>query len=144
MKILQIGIIAGNFDIIHPGYVKLFKECKINCDKFIILLHSDPSIERPKKLKPVLSVKERKEMLLCFKQIDQVYQYTYESELYDLIKTIKPDIRFLGEDYKDKDYTGKDLNIPVHWINRSHGWSTTKFKHKITEQTLKQTKNKYN
>ena len=144
MKILQIGIIAGNFDIIHPGYVKLFKECKINCDKFIILLHSDPSIERPKKLKPVLSVKERKEMLLCFKQIDQVYQYTYESELYDLIKIIKPDIRFLGEDYKDKDYTGKDLNIPVHWINRSHGWSTTKFKHKITEQTLKQTKNKYN
>ena len=144
MKILKLGIIAGNFDIIHPGYVKLFKECKINCDKFIILLHSDPSIERPKKLKPVLSVKERKEMLLCFKQIDQVYQYTYESELYDLIKTIKPDIRFLGEDYKDKDYTGKDLNIPVHWINRNHGWSTTKFKHKITEQTLKQTKNKYN
>ena len=133
MKILKLGIIAGNFDIIHPGYVKLFKECKINCDKFIILLHSDPSIERPKKLKPVLSVKERKEMLLCFKQIDQVYQYTYESELYDLIKTIKPDIRFLGEDYKDKDYTGKDLNIPVHWINRNHGWSTTKFKHKITE-----------
>jgi glycerol-3-phosphate cytidylyltransferase len=144
MKILKLGIIAGNFDIIHPGYVKLFKECKVNCDKFIILLHSDPSIERPKKLKPVLSVKERKEMLLCFKQIDQVYQYTYESELYDLIKTIKPDIRFLGEDYKDKDYTGKDLNIPVHWINRNHGWSTTKFKHKITEQTLKQTKNKYN
>ena len=144
MKILKLGIIAGNFDIIHPGYVKLFKECKVNCDKFIILLHSDPSIERPKKLKPVLSVKERKEMLLCFKQIDQVYQYTYESELYDLIKTIKPDISFLGEDYKDKDYTGKDLNIPVHWINRNHGWSTTKFKHKITEQTLKQTKNKYN
>ena len=144
MKILKLGIIAGNFDIIHPGYVKLFKECKVNCDKFIILLHSDPSIERPKKLKPVLSVKERKEMLLCFKQIHQVYQYTYESELYDLIKTIKPDIRFLGEDYKDKDYTGKDLNIPVHWINRNHGWSTTKFKHKITEQTLKQTKNKYN
>ena len=138
------ALIAGCFDIIHPGYVKLFKECKVNCDKFIILLHSDPSIERPKKLKPVLSVKERKEMLLCFKQIDQVYQYTYESELYDLIKTIKPDIRFLGEDYKDKDYTGKDLNIPVHWINRNHGWSTTKFKHKITEQTLKQTKNKYN
>ena len=144
MKILNLVIIAGNYFIIHPGYVKLFKECKVNCDKFIILLHSDPSIERPKKLKPVLSVKERKEMLLCFKQIDQVYQYTYESELYDLIKTIKPDIRFLGEDYKDKDYTGKDLNIPVHWINRNHGWSTTKFKHKITEQTLKQTKNKYN
>ena len=141
---MKIGLIAGNFDVIHPGYIKLFKECKSNCDSFTVLLHSDPSIERPKKLKPVLSVKERKEMLLCFKQIDQVYQYTYESELYDLIKTIKPDIRFLGEDYKDKDYTGKDLNIPVHWINRNHGWSTTKFKHKITEQTLKQTKNKYN
>ena len=71
------------------------RPCKVNCDKFIILLHSDPSIERPKKLKPVLSVKERKEMLLCFKQIDQVYQYTYESELYDLIKFWKPDVRIL-------------------------------------------------
>jgi glycerol-3-phosphate cytidylyltransferase len=128
---MKTGTIAGNFDIIHPGYVKLFKECKANCNKFIVLLHSDPSIERPEKLKPILSEEERIEILECFKQIDSVYVYKTEEELYQLIQHVNTDIRFLGEDYKNKDYTGKDLNIPVHWINRDHGWSTTKFKKKI-------------
>ena len=135
---MKTGIIAGNFDIIHPGYVAMFKECKDNCDKFVVLLHSDPSIERPNKLKPILSTEERIEMLKCFRQIDDVQTYTTEEELYKLIKEVNPDVRFLGEDYKDKDYTGKDLNIPVHWIGRDHGWSTTKFKLQITTQTLAQ------
>ena len=129
----KIGIIAGNFDVIHPGYVAMFKECKANCDKFIVLLHTDPSIERPNKLKPILSTEERIEMLRCFKQIDDVLTYNLESELRELITFVKPNVRFLGEDYKDKDYTGKDLNIPVHWIGRDHGWSTTKFKKLIAE-----------
>ena len=134
----MIGIIAGNFDIIHPGYIAMFKECKDNCDKFTVLLHTDPSIERPSKLKPILSTEERVEMLKCFRQVDDVHTYTTEAELYDLIKEVKPDVRFLGEDYKDKNYTGKDLNIPVHWIGRDHGWSTTGFKLQITNQTLAQ------
>ncbi len=134
----KIGIIAGNFDVIHPGYVAMFKECKANCDKFIVLLHIDPSIERPNKLKPILSTEDRIEMLKCFEQIDDVLTYTTESELHELITFVKPNVRFLGEDYKDKDYTGKDLNIPVHWISRDHGWSTTKFKLQIASEVLKQ------
>ena len=116
----------------------MFKECYEECDDFIVLLHTDPSIERPSKLKPILSTEERIEMLKCFRQIDDVHTYTTEAELYELIKEVNPDVRFLGEDYKDKDYTGKDLNIPVHWIGRDHGWSTTKFKLQITSQTLEQ------
>ena len=61
------GVIAGNFDVIHPGYINTFKECKENCDHFTILLHSDPTIERPNKLKPVLSVEERIEVLSSIK-----------------------------------------------------------------------------
>ena len=57
------GFTAGNFDVIHPGYIKLFKECYQNCDHFTILLHSDPSIERPNKLKPILTLDERIEIL---------------------------------------------------------------------------------
>jgi glycerol-3-phosphate cytidylyltransferase len=134
----KIGIIAGNFDVIHPGYVAMFKECKANCDKFIVLLHTDPSIERPNKLKPILNTEDRIEMLKCFEQIDDVLTYTTESELHELITFVKPNVRFLGEDYKDKDYTGKDLNTPVHWISRDHGWSTTKFKLQIASEVLKQ------
>ena len=132
---MNIGIIAGNFDVIHPGYIAMFKECKSNCDKFIVLLHTDPSIERPHKLKPILNVQDRIEMLNCFKQIDDVVTYTTEAELYDIIADRKAQIkvRFLGNDYKDKEFTGKDLNIPIHYINRDHGWSTTKFKKLIAK-----------
>jgi glycerol-3-phosphate cytidylyltransferase len=127
------GVIAGNFDVIHPGYIKMFKECKSNCDEFIVLLHSDPSIERPNKLQPILSVEERDEILMSIKYIDNIFVYTYESELLELLKLIKPDIRFLGDDYKGKPYTGYDLKIPVHYLDRTHGWSTTKFKKLIAK-----------
>ena len=130
------GVIAGNFDVIHPGYVAMFKECKANCDKFIVLLHTDPSIERPHKLKPILTVEERIEMLECFKQIDNIFVYDTEDELYQLIQHVEADIRFLGEDYKDKEYTGDDLPIRVHYINRDHDWSTTKFKKLIADEVL--------
>ena len=128
------GIIAGNFDVIHPGYIAMFKECKSYCEEFIIFLHTDPSIERPEKLKPVLSVKDRDEILMSIKYIDNVFTYTYESDLINLLKLIQPDIRFLGDDYKGKTYTGFELDIPIHYLDRSHGWSTTKFKEEIAKR----------
>jgi len=134
----KIGIIAGNFDVIHPGYIKMFKECKSYCEKFIILLHTDPSIERPHKLKPILSVEERTELLNSIKYIDGVRTYTFEDELVQLIKELEPDIRFLGDDYRGKTYTGFELNTPVHYLNRDHGWSTTKFKKLIHDGVKKQ------
>jgi len=130
----KVGVIAGNFDIIHPGYIKMFKECKQLCQNFVILLHTDPSIERPSKLKPILSVDERKEVLDSIKYIDYVQTYTFESELEELLKSINPNVRFLGDDYKDRtDFTGYDLDIPILYLNRDHGWSTTKFKNLIAK-----------
>ena len=127
------GVIAGNFDVIHPGYVKTFKECKENCDHFTILLHSDPTIERPEKLKPILSLEERMEVLYSIKYIDKIQAYTYEKELIEILKNGDFTIRFLGDDYLDKDFTGSHLNIPIHYISRDHGWSTTKFKNEINK-----------
>ncbi len=129
------GIIAGNFDVIHPGYIKMFKECKLYCKQLIILLHIDPSIERPEKLKPILTKEERTEVLTSIKYIDGIAYYTYEKELVDLIYRLDPDIRFLGDDYRGKTYTGFELDVPVHYLNRDHGWSTTKFK-KLIADTL--------
>ena len=127
------GVIAGNFDVIHPGYIKTFKECKENCDHFTILLHSDPTIERPKKLKPILTVQERIEVLFSIKYIDDIKVYNYENELIEHLKNGEFNIRFLGDDYLDKDFTGSHLNIPIHYISRDHGWSTTKFKDAIVK-----------
>lgn len=134
-KTPEIGVIAGNFDVIHPGYVRLFKTMTDKCTVPFILLHDDPTIERPEKCKPILSVSERKEMISALFDFDMVYFLTYntEDELYFLLKSIDPDVRFLGDDYQGKSYTGDDLGIPVEWVNRDHGWSTTKFKQAIAD-----------
>ena len=122
------GVIAGNFDVMHPGYIKMFKEAANNCDCLIVMLHTDPSIERPNKLKPILSVDERIEMLSELNSVCDVHIYTYEAQLLDLLRMGEFDIRFLGDDYKGKPFTGDNLNIPIYYLNRDHGWSTTKFK----------------
>ena len=127
------GVLAGNFDVMHPGYIKMFKEAKEECDVLVVLLHTDPSIERPEKLRPILSPAARKEMLESIKYIDDVLLYTYEAQLYDLLKVGEFDIRFLGSDYIGEPFTGDDLGIEIHFINRSHGWSTTKFKQQIAD-----------
>ena len=131
----KTGVIAGNFDVIHPGYIHLFNECKEFCTELIILLHEDPSIERPEKLKPILNLDERKMILSSLTQVDQILPYKLEVDLYQLLSNLDIDIRFLGDDYKSKPFTGDDLNIPIHFLDRSHGWSTTKFKNKIAKST---------
>ena len=128
-----VGVIAGNFDVIHPGYIYMFDECKKHCDILLLLLHDDPSIERPEKIKPILDLNERNMILSSLKQIDRIITYQIESDLYDILKSEQIDIRFLGDDYKDKAFTGDDLDIPIHYLDRSHGWSTTKFKKMIAE-----------
>ena len=129
----KIGVIAGNFDVIHPGYIYMFEECMIYCDTLLLLLHEDPSIERPEKIKPILSLNERKMILNSLKHINRIITYETESDLYEILMNEKIDVRFLGDDYKDKSFTGDDLDIPIHYLDRSHGWSTTKFKKLIAE-----------
>ena len=131
----KTGVIAGNFDVIHPGYIHLFNECKEFCSELIILLHENPSIERPEKLKPILNLDERKMILSSLTQVDQIIPYKLEVDLYKLLSNLDIDIRFLGDDYKSKPFTGDDLNIPIHFLDRSHGWSTTRFKNKIAKST---------
>ncbi len=122
------GVIAGNFDAMHPGYIKMFNEMKQHCSVLVVLLQTDPSIERPHKLKPILSTDERRDMLMSLEDVDDVIRYTYEFQLLDLLKMGEFDIRFLGDDYIDKPFTGDELKIPIHYLDRSHGWSTTKYK----------------
>jgi len=130
---IKKGVIAGNFDVLHPGYIKMFNEASDNCDCLVVLLHDDPSIERPEKLKPILSIKERTEMLESLRSICKVVTYTYESQLLNLLENGDFSIRFLGDDYKGKKFTGDNLDIEIYYINRDHGWSTTKFKNLISK-----------
>ncbi len=133
-----VGCVAGNFDLIHPGYIYTFQEAKRHCDHFIVFLQKDPSLHRKSKYKPVIPLYERYRTLMAIQYIDEVYVYQTEEELYDLIKFFKPDVRILGEDYINKSFTGDDLPPRVVYTTRAHGWSTTKMKDMIAMQTIKQ------
>lgn len=121
------GVLAGAFDIIHPGYIKMFEEAKLHCTNLTVLLNTWPV----NKLKPVQTVTERFKILSSIKYIDNVVCYTGEDQLENILRHYKFDIRFLGSDYKDKNFTGKDLNIPIYFIERNHDYSTTGLKMKI-------------
>ena len=132
------GFTAGNFDLIHPGYIVTFEEAKKHCNYLIVFLQRDHSESRTNKYKPVIPLYERYRTLMAIKYIDEVVTYQTEEDLLELIKFYNPDIRILGDDYIGKRYTGDHLGIEVAWTTRSHGWSTTKLKDLITIQTLKQ------
>ena len=137
-----VGMVAGNFDLLHPGYIYTFEEAKKHCDRFLVFLQEDPSATRYTKYKPVVPLYERYKVLMSIQYVDEVYMYQTEQELYDLIKFWKPDIRILGEDYiEKKSFTGDDLPPKIIYTTRSHGWSTTKLKDLITRQTIKQNPN---
>jgi glycerol-3-phosphate cytidylyltransferase len=134
---MKTGIIAGNFDVIHPGYIHMFEQCKEHCDSLVVLLHEDPSVERPEKMKPILQVIDRMRMLKALSNVDGVMVYKLEKDLHDIISTgFRMNVfhvRFLGDDYVGKSFTGDDLDIPIQYLNRDHGWSTTKYKKLIAE-----------
>ena len=135
------GIIAGNFDVIHPGYIEMFNEMKKHVNEIHVLLHINPSLDRPEKIKPLLSVTDRKMTLMALKRITEVSSYNTEQELLQLIIDINPEIRFLGVDYINRtDYTGYGLPYKIIFLNRDHGWSTTKFKNLIASSIINNSK----
>ena len=136
-----VGFTAGNFDLLHPGYIYTFETAKQHCDWFVVFLQKDPSLHRKSKYKPVIPLYERYKTLMSIQYIDEVFIYQTEEELLNLISIIKPNVRILGEDYLGKSFTGDDLPIEVIYTTRSHGWSTTKIKDLITKQTITQNPN---
>tara|TARA_B110000211_G_scaffold147064_1_gene167518 strand:- start:347 stop:787 length:441 start_codon:yes stop_codon:yes gene_type:complete len=133
-----IGFTAGNFDLIHPGYIYTFEEAKRHCDYFMVFLQRDPSETRFTKYKPVIPLYERYKTLMAIKYVDEVVTYQTEDELIKLIEFYNPHIRILGDDYIGKRFTGDYLSPEIIYTTRSHGWSTTKLKNMITKQTVLQ------
>ena len=138
---LKKGIIAGAFDVIHPGYIEMFRDAKTYCNHLTVALHLDPSIERDIKLKPVHTKEERKEILLALKDVDEVVYYEVENGFLNYLKSGDYHIRFLGTDYIKGNYTGKDIPIDIVWLNRNHDYSTTRLK-TLIYKSVKERKDK--
>ena len=121
---MKIGFTCGAFDLLHAGHVVMFKEAKQNCEYLIVGLQTDPSIDRQEKNQPVQSVYERYMQLQAIKYIDEIIPYDTEQSLIDLLESTQIHVRFIGEDWVDKHFTGKGLH-EIFYTNRQHSFSSS-------------------
>jgi glycerol-3-phosphate cytidylyltransferase len=132
MESERVGIVASCFDLFHAGHILMLMEAKDHCDRLIVALQSDPSVDRPEKNKPVQALSERYIQLEACKYVDQIVPYDTEEDLYNLLAGYDWDVRFLGMDYIDREeFTGSDLDIPIHYCARRHNYSSSGLRERI-------------
>ena len=126
---MRVGITFSSFDLLHAGHVVMLKEAKKQCDYLIVGLQLDPSLDRSNKNAPSQSIIERYIQLKGSKYVDEIIPYVLEQDLEDILRSFKIDVRIIGEEYKEKQYTGKDYceekDIEIYYNSRDHRFSST-------------------
>jgi glycerol-3-phosphate cytidylyltransferase len=129
---VKIGFTCSTFDLFHAGHNVMLMESKQLCDYLIVGLLADPTRDRPDtKNSPIQSVFERYIQLASCKYVDEIIPFETEKDLVDMIMTINPDIRIVGEEYKGTDHTGVGL-CPIHYNKRRHSFSTTELRTRVS------------
>jgi len=135
----KIGITFSCFDLLHAGHVTMLEEAKRHCDYLIVGLQTDPSIDRPEKNKPIQSIVERQIQLAGLKYVDEIVTYQTENDIMDLLLTLPISVRVVGEDYKGKEFTGKELciqqKIKIIYNSRKHSFSTSTLRERLHENS---------
>ena len=126
---MKVGITFSTFDLLHAGHVKMLEEAKRQCDHLIVGLLLDPSLDRSDKNSPSQTIIERYIQLKGCKHIDEIIPYVSEQDLEDILRSFKIDVRIIGEEYKQKDFTGKDYcikkGIEIYYNKRDHRFSSS-------------------
>jgi len=126
---MKIGFTCSSFDLLHAGHVQMLREAKEQCDYLIVGLQTDPALDRPEKNPPIQTIVERYSQLKAVSYVDEIIPYTTERDLEDILELYTIDVRILGEEYRDKDFTGKDIcrkrDIDLHFNRRDHRFSST-------------------
>lgn len=133
---MKVGFNCSTFDLFHAGHVTMLREEKRHCDYLIVAIQVDPTVDRPDtKNKPVLSIYERYVCVSACKYVDEVIVYHTEEDLLNLLKTQHIDIRFLGDEYKTKDFTGKqwclDHGVELFFHERQHPYSSSSLRQRV-------------
>jgi glycerol-3-phosphate cytidylyltransferase len=134
---MKTGITFSTFDLLHAGHVKMLEEAKSQCDYLIVGLQLDPSIDRPEKNSPSQSIIERYIQLKGSKHVDEIVPYVTEQDLEDILRSFKLDIRIIGNEYKDKIFTGKDYckkkGIEIYYNSRDHRFSSSGLRNQVKQ-----------
>jgi glycerol-3-phosphate cytidylyltransferase len=135
---MKIGFTCSTFDLLHAGHVSMLREAKSQCDYLICGLQVDPTIDRKEKNAPIQNIVERQVQLNAIKYVDEVIIYCTENDLCDIINMYPIDVRILGEEYRSKDFTGKDecrqRGIDLYFNKRDHRFSTSDLRKRVCEQ----------
>lgn len=131
----KTGITFSAFDLFHAGHVKMLEEAKRHCDYLIVGLQTDPTLDRPDKNRPVQTVVERYIQLKSCVHVDEIVPYSTEQDLEDILRTFKIDIRIIGDEYRDKDFTGRayceEKGIEVYFNKRDHRFSSSGLRREV-------------
>jgi len=134
-----VGFTASTFDLLHAGHVAMLREAKSHCDYLICGLQIDPSVDRSEKNSPVQSIVERYTQLAAIRYVDEIIVYASEKDLTDILELYTIHVRILGDEYKDKEFTGRErcetLGIKLHFNSRNHRFSTTDLRKRIMEKS---------
>ena len=126
---MKVGITFSTFDLLHAGHIKMLEEAKRQCDYLIVGLQLDPSIDRPDKNSPSQSIIERYIQLKGCVHVDEIVPYVSEQDLEDILRSFKLDVRIIGEEYKDRQFTGKEYcknkGIDIYYNKRDHRFSSS-------------------
>lgn len=135
---MKIGFTASSFDLLHAGHTLMLEEAKTVCDYLIVGLQTDPTIDRPTKNKPVQTVVERYLQLRACKYVDEIIPYAKESDLEDILSSMSIDVRILGVEYKDQDFTGRDIckkrGIELYFNKRDHRFSSSDLRKRVAHE----------
>ena len=130
-----IGFTCSTFDLLHAGHITMLEEAKHHCDYLIVGLQNDPTQDRPEKNPPIQSIVERQIQLAAVKYVDEIVIYNTEQDLKDLLLTLPINVRVLGDEYKNKDFTGKDIakqrGIKIVYNGRDHSFSSTSLRKRV-------------
>ena len=133
----KMGFTCSAWDLLHAGHVLMLREAKQHCDFLVVGLQVDPSIDRPNKNKPVQTITERYLQLQAVKYVNEIIPYSTESDLEDILRSYPINVRFVGEEYKNSDFTGKEYclnnNIEIYYNKRQHSFSTTSLRNRVKE-----------
>lgn len=130
---MKTGFTCSTFDLFHAGHIMMLKEAREQCDYLLVGLQTDPTLDRKEKNKPIQSVFERFVQLKACKYVDEVVVYATEKELRDILLSYPIDVRILGEEYKDKDFTGYDIPMRFYFNSRRHSFSTTELRQRVVD-----------
>jgi glycerol-3-phosphate cytidylyltransferase len=134
---LRIGFTASQFDMLHAGHVAMLSEAKNHCDYLIAGLQNNAAWDRPEKNAPIQSIVERQIQLAATRYVDEIVVYNTEKDLEDILLTLPIDVRILGIEYQDKEFTGKDIcnkrNIKLIFNSRDHSFSSSSLRKRVVE-----------